>query len=455
MPTEPAAPGATDPGTSSPATSAPAPGATGPGTSVPATTGLRVAFVITRGDSVGGAQIHVRDLGARLVADGADVLVLVGTTGPFTADLDRHSVRWRLCPALARSVNPLRDLHAIREVHRALLRYRPALVSTHTAKAGLVGRLASAWAGVPSLFTAHGWQFAPGIPPAQRALVYTLELLLSRLPGPPRSPRSPRPRAPSGPPNRVITVSRFDYRLARRSSAVPAARLRLIYNGLPDLPPPPLPSPAPQPTARPPGRVPVLTMIARFQAQKDHATLLRALAAVPGPWKLLLVGEHGPTAEAVQQTAAALGLPCAAGITGTPDPAGAAVCNATARGPAARSVQFLGHRTDIAELLAATDIYCLVSHWEGLPRSIIEAMRAALPVVATNVGGVRELVQHEHSGLLIERADISGLAAQLRRLLANPALRQRLGRNARRRYEAHFTFDAMYHATLAVWHELL
>ena len=403
----------------------------------PGPSGLRVAFVITRGDSIGGAQIHVRDLGARLVANRADVLVLVGTTGPFTADLDRHNVRWRLCPALARSVNPLRDLYAIREVHRALLRYRPALVSTHTAKAGLVGRLASAWAGIPALFTAHGWQFAPGIPAAQRVLVYTLELLLSRLP----THRG-----------RVITVSRFDYRLARRSAAVPRTRLRLVYNGLPDLPHPPAPhSPAasqpagPHPPSRPPIHLPVLTMIARFQAQKDHATLLRALAVIAGPWKLLLVGEHGPTAAAAQQTAVALGLPGAAGITGTPDPAGAA----------ARSVEFLGHRSDIAQLLAGTDIYCLVSHWEGLPRSIIEAMRAAVPVVATNVGGVRELVQHDHSGVLIERADVSGLAAQLRRLLADPALRQRLGGNARRRYEAHFTFDAMYHATLAVWHELL
>ncbi len=408
----------------------------------PAPSRLRVAFVITRGDSIGGAQIHVRDLTARLVANGADVLVLVGTTGPFTADLDRHTVRWCLCPALARSVNPLRDLHAIREVHRALLRYRPALVSTHTAKAGLVGRLASAWAGIPAVFTAHGWQFAPGIPPAQRALVYALELLLSRLP----THRG-----------RVITVSRFDYRLARRSAAVPPARLRLVYNGLPDLPHPPASHPPAQtPPARPPRPIPVLTMIARFQAQKDHSTLLHALAAVPGPWKLLLVGEHGPTAAATQHTAASLGLPGAAAITPTPDPAGTPGLAGTAdRSGADRSVEFLGHRSDIAQLLAGTDIYCLVSHWEGLPRSIIEAMRAALPVVATNVGGVRELVRHEHSGVLIERADVSGLAAQLQRLLADPELRQKLGRNARRRYQVHFTFDAMYHATLAVWRELL
>ncbi|TVR71907.1 MAG: hypothetical protein EA427_03705, partial [Spirochaetaceae bacterium] len=281
-----------------------------------------VVFVITRGDSVGGAQIHVRDLASRLRAEGEAVLVLLGSSGPFTDDLDQRDVPWRICPGLARSINPVRDIRAVREVHRILLRVRPRLVSTHTAKAGLVGRLAACWTSTPVVFTAHGWQFTPGIPPAQRLFVYGLELFLSRLPVP----------------QRVITVSQFDQRLARRSAAVPPGRLRLVYNGLPGTGVVDRPARREPPSGEAPipARSPRLIMIARFQAQKDHETLLRALAEIPGSWELFLVGEEGPLSKRVQELAIELGF--------------GRRWNAEA-GTAAekrRVVAFLGHRGDIA-----------------------------------------------------------------------------------------------------------
>lgn len=398
-----------------------------------------VVFIITRGDSVGGAQIHVRDLAARLHAEGEAVLVLLGSTGPFTDDLDQRNVPWRTCPGLARSIHPLRDIRAVREVHRMLLRVRPRLVSTHTAKAGLAGRLAACWAGVPVLFTVHGWQFAPGIPRLQRLLVYGLELVLSRLPGP----------------QRVITVSRFDLRLARRSGAVPLRRLRLVYNGLPEIGPGNSVTPVREHIAAtpPPHRPPRLIMIARFQAQKDHATLLRALAEAPGPWELLLAGEEGPLSKHVQDLAEEMGFE-KRWAAGRDTVAGEATDGPPARAPANGAVAFLGHRSDIAELLAASDLYCLATNWEGLPRSIIEAMRAGLPVVASDVGGVRELVQDGVTGRVVPRGDVGALAHALRTLLGSGTDRRRMGIAARHRYEAFFTFEAMYQKTRKVWNEL-
>lgn len=391
----------------------------------------KVAFVITRGDSIGGAQIHVRDLAAHLRAQGVDVVVCVGSTGPFTEDLDRLGVRRRLCPELARSMNPVRDLKAVRELHRALLVERPDLLSAHTAKAGLVGRLAAAWAGIPAIFTAHGWQFAPGIALRQRAIVYCLELLLSRLPA------SARRRG--GGAGRVITVSRFDHRLARRTAAVPASRLHLVYNGLPDVP---LDARRPGPAYHAADRaIPRIIMTARFQEQKDHATLLRAMRDVPGVWHLLLVGEEGPLAQRIRDLAADLGFSCGAGGPESP----AQPCR----------VDFLGHRRDVAELLDSSDIFCLVSRWEGLPRSIIEAMRAGLPTIATDVGGVRELVQHGRTGYLVPPGNPALLAQRLRELICAQSLRRRMGTAARASYEASFTFDAMYHNTVRVWRHAL
>lgn len=370
------------------------------------TNACRVVFVITRGDSVGGAQIHVRDLATQMGNDGFSVLVLVGNTGAFTEDLTQRGVRWCVCEGLARSINPLRDIRAIRIIHRALLREQPHLVSTHTAKAGLVGRIAAAWTGVPVVFTAHGWQFSPGIPVLQRALVYGLELLLSRLPVA----------------SRVITVSGFDYRLARRTAAVPGRTLRLVYNGLPDL------SVSPEPAQAHPVR---LTMVARFQAQKDHATLLYALARVDRSvsWQLDLVGEPGPTSESARELVRKLGQ--------------------------SGNVTFSGHRSDVASILSASHVYCLISNWEGLPRSIIEAMRAGLPVIATDVGGVTELVQDGISGLIVKQGDVEGLARALQDLLNDPGKRRAMGARGRQRFEARFTFPAMYRKTRSVWEELL
>ncbi len=378
----------------------------------------RIAFVVTRGDTPGGAQTHVRDLAARLQADGVEVRVFTGATGIFTDELAERGVPFTLIPNLRREISPAADLRAVAALASRLRRFAPDLVSTHTAKAGMVGRVAARLIGAPVVFTAHGWQFAPGIPPLQRAVVYATELVLSRLSA------------------AVITVSRFDLRLARRSAAAPPRRLHLVRNGLPDAAPAPPPA-----AARPPAaaeRPLRLVMVARFQEQKDHTTLIHAVHALrtlyptpPRPLpnlQLQLVGD-GPLLQACRSLAEELNV--------------------------GDQIAFLGERGDVAELLAVGDIYVLTSHWEGLPRSIIEAMRAALPVVATNVGGVNELVEHGQTGYLVTPRDPHRLAARLSELLADDELRARLGAAGRRRYERELTFDAMYHNTRRVYAHVL
>jgi glycosyltransferase involved in cell wall biosynthesis len=92
----------------------------------------------------------------------------------------------------------------------------------------------------------------------------------------------------------------------------------------------------------------------------------------------------------------------------------------------AKNVHLVGMRTDIPRMLRAMDVFVLTSHWEGLPRVIFEAMSVGIPVVATRVGGVMELVKHEKTGLLAEPGDISMLTAHVVRLLRDPAFAGRL-----------------------------
>jgi glycosyltransferase involved in cell wall biosynthesis len=179
-----------------------------------------------------------------------------------------------------------------------------------------------------------------------------------------------------------------------------------------------------------PGRTPVrLVMVARFEGQKDHPTLLRALAGLHDlPWELDLIGD-GPLMGPMESLATTLGL--------------------------GRRVRFLGQRRDVDQILAKAQASLLVTNWEGFPLSILEAMRAGLPVVASSVGGIGESVRDEETGYLVPRGDVDALQERIRRLLTSPTLRARLGSSGRTRYEQHFTLDHFVTKTLAVYRDVL
>jgi glycosyltransferase involved in cell wall biosynthesis len=358
----------------------------------------RLLYVITAAD-VGGAQAHVLDLigGFRTRYD---LHVATGEAGPLTEAARAQGVTVHLLRRLVRPISPLADALAIAECQALIRRLAPCLVHAHSSKAGLVARAAARRAEVPSLFTAHGWGFAPGVPATRRPLVWASEALAARLGGP------------------IICVSEYDRRLAIRSGVAGHARLSTVYCGLPPA--------APQ--AAPEREPPSVVMVARFFAQKDHAVALRAFAAVRHPdARLLLVGD-GPGLDGCRRLVADLGL--------------------------AGRVEFLGAREDVPTILARAQLFLLCSRYEGIPISVLEAMRAGLPVVASAVGGVPEAVQHGRTGLLAARGDVEGTAKALALLLGQPRLRAAMGRAGREHFLAHFTFEQMIERIGAIYERL-
>jgi glycosyltransferase involved in cell wall biosynthesis len=99
--------------------------------------------------------------------------------------------------------------------------------------------------------------------------------------------------------------------------------------------------------------------------------------------------------------------------------------------------------------------FVLASHWEGFPRSILEAMRAGLPVVATDAGGVSEAVVNNATGFVVDPGDVEALRARLRDLFLDRDLRSKLGAAGRKRYEQRFTFDRLVGETLNVYDEVV
>ncbi|HEX6433316.1 MAG TPA: glycosyltransferase, partial [Gemmatimonadales bacterium] len=168
---------------------------------------------------------------------------------------------------------------------------------------------------------------------------------------------------------------------------------------------------------------------ARYEPQKDHTTLLHALGGLQNEaWELDLIGD-GPLRLQTEALADSLGV--------------------------RNRIHFLGQRKDVAQLLARAQISLLVSNWEGFPLSILESMRAGLPVVASNVGGVAESVQDDATGYLVPQAGVDQLRDRIGRLLRDPELRARLGTAGRRRFEQHFTLDEMVRKTLTVYQDVL
>jgi glycosyltransferase involved in cell wall biosynthesis len=109
----------------------------------------------------------------------------------------------------------------------------------------------------------------------------------------------------------------------------------------------------------------------------------------------------------------------------------------------------------VDRLLAKAQISVLASNWEGFPLSILEAMRAGLPIVASNVGGVAEAVEENQTGYVVARGDVESFRERIADLLDAPALRSRLGAAGRRRYEEHFTLGRLVENTLAVYGDVL
>jgi glycosyltransferase involved in cell wall biosynthesis len=360
---------------------------------------MRMAYVVTRGDEIGGVHVHVRDLATALHRAGHEVTVLAGSLGPFADQLAERGISFRSVPALIRSIHPRYDVAALAQLRSCFKELRPDLISTHSSKAGWLGRLAAATLAIPVLFTAHGWAFTDGVSASQRRFYSLAEGMAAPLA------------------SHFITVSEHDRALALRHRIAPPDKVTCVHNGILDH--------AGAMPSRPSDRAARIVMVARFSDQKDHATLLLALSQLHSQaWSLDLVGA-GPAQAEAKVLADSLGI--------------------------ADRVHFLGERDDVQKIPANADIFALITKWEGLPRSILEAMSAGLPVVASNVGGVSEAVVDGETGLLVPRGNPQIVARQLANLMDNANLRHALGAGARLRYEREFRFETMYARTLAVY----
>ena len=227
--------------------------------------------------------------------------------------------------------------------------------------------------------------------------------------------------------DQYLAVSEAVAQQLQKTFRVPSHKVRMIHNSIPcdvfDKPSnPELRAAFCNGTGQP-----IVLTVARLDQQKGLTYLLKAIRQIPDG--LFILAGSGPESSGLKAEAQALGI--------------------------SDRVYFLGHRTDIPDLLASCDLFVLPSVYEGFPLSVLEAMAAGKPVVATAVGGTPEAVIDGKTGFLVPPGDPAALASGIRKILSNPGLACEMGAAGRLRVKLEFSAAAMIQRVTQVYEETL
>ena len=346
---------------------------------------VRVLQIITR-LNISGPSMYAVLLTEKLGAPDYDSHLIYGIGEPGEGDMtyfaEARGVQTTHLPELGRALNPMHDLAALLKLHRLIRDLKPDVVHTHTSKAGFLGRLAAWWAGTPIIIhTYHGHVFEGHFSWLVTQIFIQMERLAAR------------------PSDTLIALTdglrrelADEYHIARkgRFTVLP---LGLDLSGYTS-------TPRKAGTFRAawdiPAGIPLIGIVGRLAPVKNHALFLEAAARV----KVQLPAAHfaiigdGEVRPEIESQVDALGL--------------------------RESVTFTGWQSDLAPIYSDLDALVISSTNEGTPGSVIEALASGCPVVATEVGGVADLLDHGQLGRLVPPGDPEALANAITDTLLNP-----------------------------------
>jgi len=387
----------------------------------------RVLRIITR-LNIGGPSIQAIALSERMTARGFDTRLLHGRLGAGEGDMQYLLTTpgiARQMGSLRRDIAPLHDAVALAQVLDALRDVRPHIVHTHMAKAGTIGRVATAIynrtagrdATARVVHTYHGHVLEGYFSPATARAFLGIERTLARVT------------------DRLVAISPRirkelldDYRIGRPEQyhVVPLGfdldRLTAIGDAERWAARAALGIPAEAAVVSTAGR---LTAIKRYDLFLDTARLV----ADRHSEALFLVAGDGELRSALEEQARANGI--------------------------ADRVSFLGWRRDLDTLYAASDVFLLTSRNEGTPVALIESLAAAVPGVSTDVGGVRDVIDSDRVGLVAPFGDARALAEHVHALLADRDRRRRMGEAGRQAVSSRYGLDRLIDDVERLYRELL
>lgn len=384
---------------------------------------MRILHVITRMEEGGAPRVLLALL------DGLDPEtfvqeVITGTApraGDITDELKVRGVVHHAISSMVRRPTPIRDTAALLSLVSVMRQGEYDIIHTHTSKAGFLGRLAALITGHRRvIYAPHGTVFSGYFPGWQIGIFILAE------------------RLAAGWCRRIITLSRAEVREFLDRGIGEDRLFRVVPNGIDierligqqdragfrsalgwseqDL---------------------VIVSVGRLEPVKGHRTLIRAAPQIieavsrsqaPGTVRFLLAGD-GALKERLMLEAEKSGV--------------------------SEHVHFAGHRDDVGAVLSAGDLFVMPSVNEGMGLAVVEAMACSLPVVASNVGGIPEVVEDGVSGILVPPNDAGALAAACSGLLFDPTARERMGIEGERKARARYDIRAFLQNTAAVYRELM
>jgi glycosyltransferase involved in cell wall biosynthesis len=400
----------------------------------------RILYIITK-SIWGGATKYTADLASALPKDQFEVFA---AAGPVPADysgrelfseLRDKDVALHEIKNFQKSINPLKDLFAFFEIVRLIRKVRPDIIHVSSSKAGgLVGLAAfllkTKNCQLKTVFTAHGWAYHEERPFWQK---YFLKLAS---------------RVTAAFYDTVICVSEYDRRSAIANHIAPAAKLVTVHNGIALNPPPADRATAPSPMGGLALDTPLLTRaearrelllqidnadivigaVGEYVKNKGYDILIAAAEIIvrrhPNV-KFALLGHHGGEKENLKSEILNLKLE--------------------------HSVFLVGNPSNARAHLLAFDIFVMPSLKEGLPYALLEAGAASLPVVASQVGGIPEIVEDGKEGLLVPPGNAAALATALLKMIGAETLRRNFGEALQKKIAQEFSFAKMLAETIAVY----
>jgi glycosyltransferase involved in cell wall biosynthesis len=358
-----------------------------------------------------------------------ETLLVAGHKDPTEADsegmLAQMGIRPHYVPHMGRSLNPADDLKAWQYLRTLIQNFRPDVVHTHAAKAGLLGRTAAKVGGVPVIVhTFHGHVFHSYFSPMKTRAIIQAERTLARITDAiiaitPQQQAELAHRFRIAPEKKIHTIPHaFDFTPFTSDQTAKRIAFRRKY-------------------AIPDGAV-VVSIIGRIVPVKNHSLFLRAVHRLREKYKpstnapevrFLIIGDGGHRAE-IEAEAQALHLT---------EPL----------------LTFTSWIFPIEEAIAGTDIIALSSHNEGSPVSLVEAQAAARPVVATRVGGVPDTVLENESAFIVPPNDAEAFAKALEQLIADAELRAKMGAQGRLFVERQFHYLKRVEETYNLYEQIL
>lgn len=379
--------------------------------------GERIRVMQVLEATVGGTRRHVLDLCLNLLQDQFALHLVCSTERDpsFANDIDRlrqAGVEVSVLP-MVREIHPAQDWHCLQALTQLINQSHPQIVHGHSAKGGFLARLAGRrFPGLKTLYTPHCFPFQMRVSPLRRELYLALERYAAK--------RT----------DVLVAPCKSERTLALERHLLPAERVRVITNGIAmadynvtiD-----------RAAYREQLGVPVEALligsVAALTPQKGLADLVRATGAVcrERPDVHVVLAGEGPLRTTLQALADSRGV--------------------------ADRVHLIGQRADIPQFMAALDLFVLPSLWEGLPYALLEAGATALPVVATNIPGNRDFIQHGVTGWLATPANAIDLAVQIFAALAD-SRRAEKGKALRESVRQGYTLEQMLQQHTALYEEL-